>query len=51
MYGKLGSTAFVAMPAGALAFSDLQVLWYLAAGFTVLAAAFAAWRLLPRRRP
>lgn len=50
MYGKLGSTAFLAMPAGALAFPGLQILWYVVAGFTLVAAGFAVWRLLPRRR-
>ena len=50
MYGKPGSTAFLAMPAGALAFTGLQALWYVVAGLTLIAAAFAVSRLLPRRR-
>ncbi|MBN9098409.1 MULTISPECIES: hypothetical protein [unclassified Pseudonocardia] len=50
MYGKLGSTAFLATPAGALACTGLDALWYVVAGFTLVAAGFAVGRLLPRRR-
>lgn len=50
MYGKLGSTTFLAAPAGALACTGMDVLWYVVAGFTLVAAGFAVGRLLPRRR-
>jgi hypothetical protein len=43
VYGKLGSTAFLAMPAGAMALGGLGTHWYAVAGCTLLA------RLLPRR--
>lgn len=49
MYGKLGSTSFVAMPAGAMAFGGLELLWYAVAGCTLIAAGFALARMLPRR--
>ncbi len=49
MYGKLGSTAFLAMPAGAAAVGGLGTLWYAVAACTLLAAGFAMARLLPRR--
>lgn len=49
MYGKLGSTAFLAAPAGALAGGGLGTLWCAVAVCTLLAAVFAAARLLPRR--
>lgn len=48
MYGKLGSTALVTAPA--VVCTGLDVLWYLVAGFTLMAAGLAVWRLLPRRR-
>lgn len=48
MYGKLSSTALVTAPA--LACTGLTALWYVVAGFTLVAAGFAVWRLLPRRR-
>lgn len=49
MYGKLGSTAVLTMPAGALAMGGLGTLWYVVAACTLLAAGFALARLLPRR--
>ncbi|WP_300017331.1 hypothetical protein [Pseudonocardia sp.] len=49
MYGKLGSTALVAMPAGATALGGLGTLWYVVAACTLLAAGLALLRLLPRR--
>lgn len=49
MYGKLGSTAFLAMPASAVSVGGLGVLWYVVAATTLLAAGFALVRLLPRR--
>jgi hypothetical protein len=49
VYGKLGSTAFLALPAGALATDGLGTLWYAVAACTLLAAGFAAVRLIPRR--
>ncbi|MCW0212585.1 MAG: hypothetical protein OJJ54_04440 [Pseudonocardia sp.] len=49
MYGKIGTTAFLALPAGSLAVSGLGVLWYVVAGCTVAAATLALARLLPRR--
>ncbi|MCW2720225.1 hypothetical protein [Pseudonocardia sp.] len=50
MYGKFGSTALTAMPVGVVVVGGLEVLWYVVAGCTLLAAAFALGRLLPRRR-
>ena len=50
MYGKLGSTAFLAMPAGATAPGGLGTLWYTVAACTLLAAGLALIRLLPRRQ-
>ena len=50
MYGKLGSTTIMAMPAGALTFGGLGVLWYVVAGCTLLAAGLAVARMLPRKR-
>lgn len=49
MYGKLGSTALLAIPAGAVTLGGLGTLWYVVAGCTLLAAGFALARLLPRR--
>ena len=49
MYGKLGSTAFLAVPAGLAASGGLGTLWYVVAACTLLAASFALARLLPRR--
>jgi hypothetical protein len=49
VYSKFGSTTLIAMPAGAAAFSGLQVLWYVVCGCTLVAAGFALHRMLPRR--
>ncbi|WP_379615163.1 hypothetical protein [Pseudonocardia sp. GCM10023141] len=49
MYGKCGSTSLAAMPAGAIAFGGMDVLWYVVAGCTLLAALLAVIRLWPRR--
>lgn len=49
MYGKLGSTAVLAAPTGALAAGGMHALWWAVAASTLVAAALAAARLLPRR--
>ncbi len=50
MYGKCGGTTMAMMPAGMIAVGGLDVLWYVVAGCTLLAATLAVGRLLPRRR-
>lgn len=50
MYGKLGSTSLVVVPAGAAGITGLEVLWYVVAAATLVAATFAVLRLLPRRK-
>lgn len=49
MYGKLGSTSIVAMPAGTLVVGGIETLWYVVAACTLLAAVLALLRMLPRR--
>lgn len=49
MYGKLGSTALLAVPAGVFASGGLGTLWLVVAACTLLAAGCALARLVPRR--
>lgn len=49
MYGRAGDTALTAAPAGALAVGGLDVLWWVVAISTLIAATLALLRLLPRR--
>jgi hypothetical protein len=46
MYGKL--TAAIG-PAGALAFTGLNLAWYLVAGLTLVFAGLAALKLFPKK--
>jgi hypothetical protein len=50
VYGRLGNTSLLAMPAGAVALGGMEILWYVVAGCTLLAAGLALVRLLPRRK-
>jgi hypothetical protein len=49
VYGKLGSTTVLALPAGAALGAGMHALWHVVAACTLLAAWGALTRLLPRR--